>query len=89
MIETTILKKSIPTEEYKKINDYLTKNIVKIAKIAKNRLNKKNKGDIKKVNFRFPKIIKKPILQKGGNRKFVKTKKHYKSSKNITFKHYH
>ena len=89
MIETTIIKKSIPTEEYKKINDYLTKNIVKIAKIAKNRLNKKNKGDIKKVNFRFPKIIKKPILQKGGNRKFVKTKKHYKSSKNITFKHYH
>ena len=91
MKDSTILKNSIPTEDYKKVKEYLDANASKIAKVARGKLTKKKKPDgSKSVIFSFPdKLLKKPILQSGGGRKFVKTRKHYKSSKNKTFKKYY
>ena len=90
MKNSTILKKSIPTEDYKKVKEYLNANASKIAKIARGRLSKKKKPDGSKIiSFSFPdKQLKKPILQSGGRRKFVTTRKNYKYSKNKTFKKY-
>jgi len=87
--ESTSIKQSIPDADYRKIKEYLDSNVSKIAKIARGRLIKKKKSDgSKSITFSFPNSLKKPILQSGGNRKFVKTRKKYKSSKNKSFKKY-
>lgn len=82
--ESHIIKQPIPNKEIEKLEKYFKSNLSKIAKTAKKKIVKKDN----KISFNFPeKLVKKPVLQSGGN--FKKTRKNIKKKKNISFKTYY